>query len=93
MVQISASSTVCQSEDHVSAELDGEVVLMSIEKGAYFGLNKVLSRIWKLIETPITVNQLCAALMAEYEVDAEICQKDVIEALQTLAEKNLVAVS
>lgn len=92
MVQISATSTVCQSEDQVSTELDGEVVLMSIEKGAYFGLNNVLSRIWKLIETPITVNQLCAALMTEYEVEAETCRKDVIEALQTLAEKNLITV-
>ncbi|MDD2800278.1 MAG: PqqD family peptide modification chaperone [Methylobacter sp.] len=92
MTQISLTSTVCQSEGHVSAVLDEEVVLMSIEKGAYFGLNRVLSCIWQILETPTTVSQLCAILQDEYDVEPEVCKRDVFEALEKLAENKLITV-
>lgn len=53
--EINLNSVVAQSEDQVSTELDGETVLMSIEQGNYYGMDKVLSRIWALIEKPIPV--------------------------------------
>jgi hypothetical protein len=93
MTQISLTSIVCQSEDQVSAVLDEEVVLMSIEKGAYFGLNKVLSRIWTILENPTTVSQICATLQDEYDVEPELCKQDVFEALEKLAENKLITVS
>lgn len=93
MTQISLTSTVWQSEGHVSAVLDEEVVLMSIEKGAYFGLNRVLSRIWQILETPTTVSQLCAILQDEYDVEPEVCKCDVFETLEKLAENKLITVS
>lgn len=93
MTQLTLDTTVCQSEDQVSTEIDHEVVLMSIEKGAYFGLNKVLSRIWKIIETPVTVSQLCATLQNEYNVTEETCLRDVVEILNKMAEKNLIVLS
>lgn len=93
MTQISLDSIVCQSEDHVSAVLDEEVVLMSIEKGLYFGFNKVLSRIWQILEVPVTVAQICATLQDEYDVEPDVCKRDVFEVLEKLAENKLITVS
>lgn len=93
MTQLTLDTTVCQSEDQVSTEIDQEVVLMSIEKGAYFGLNKVLSRIWKIIEVPVTVSQICTILQNEYDVAEETCLQDVIEILSKMAEKDLITLS
>ncbi len=66
---------------------------MSIENGAYFGLNKVLSRIWKIIESPVTVAQICVTLQEEYDVAQDVCTRDVIEILDTLAEKKLISIA
>lgn len=93
MTQINIDSTICQSENQVSTELDDEVVLMSIENGAYFGMNPVLSRIWKLTESPVSVSQICATLQGEYDVAQEVCQQDVLEILEKLAEKKLISVT
>ncbi|MDD5058029.1 MAG: lasso peptide biosynthesis PqqD family chaperone [Sideroxydans sp.] len=93
MTRIYLESTVCQSENQVSTVLDDEVVLMSIENGAYFGLNQVLSRIWRILESPVTVAQICATLQEEYDVAQDVCHRDVMEILEKLAEKKLISVS
>lgn len=91
--EITLTSTVTQSEDQVSTELDGETVLMSIEQGNYYGMDKILSRIWALIEKPITVSALCDRLIDEYEVERETCETDVLNVLKDLAKGNLLKIS
>lgn len=84
---------VKQADDPISADVDGELVMMSIEKGCYFGLEGIGSRIWHLIELPIRVSDLCEKLLSEYDVDKAVCEADVIEFLGELAEQNLIDVS
>ncbi len=91
--EITLTSTVTQSEDQVSTELDGETVLMSLEQGNYYGMDKILSRIWALIKEPIAVSSLCDRLMEEYDVEKEICEKDVLDVLNDLAKENLLKIS
>lgn len=91
--EIALTSTVTQSEDQVSTELDGETVLMSIEQGNYYGMDKILSRIWALIEKPIAVSALCDQLMKEYDVERDACEKDVLNVLNELAKEDLLKLS
>ena len=86
------SSVVHQSEEQVSAEVDGEVVMMSVEQGNYYGLDEVGSRIWELVETPSTVTAVCDALVAEFDVDRATCEGDVIRFIQEMADQGLVTV-
>jgi len=90
---ITPDSIVRQSEGQISTEIDGEVILLDIEKGSYFGMNPVLSRIWKLIEQPTSVNGLCAQLMEEYDVSQEECQNDILESFEQLQKQNLIVIS
>ena len=64
--------------------------MMSIEKGRYFGVNAVGARIWELLETPQTVEQLCARLCAEFEVDAQTCEAAVVEFTRNLIDNGIV---
>jgi hypothetical protein len=48
-------TTIVRSPDQVSGDLDGKVVLLSIENGEYYNMNEVGSRIWALLEKLITV--------------------------------------
>lgn len=67
-----------------------EAVMMSIAKGQYFGLNAVASRIWELLDRSQSVAQLCAQLSEEFEVDAQICEAEVMKFVQDLMDNGLI---
>jgi hypothetical protein len=67
-----------------------EVVMMSVEAGRYYGLNAVASRIWELLEKPMTVAQVCARLCDEFEVDAQTCEAEVLKFISDLMDNGIV---
>ncbi len=83
-------SLVCRKSDILAAEVGGEVVLMSVSQWHYFGLNAIATDIWKRLEQRQTVAALCAGLAADYQGDAAQIERDVIELLDRLAERNLL---
>lgn len=76
--------------DIVSADMDGERVMMSIEQGAYFGLGGIGGMIWDLLEEPHSVAEIEARVMADYPVDAETCRADVAAFLSDMERNGLV---
>lgn len=74
----------------LSGRLSDELVMMDINKGKYFSLNKVATRIWDLLEKPLDLQKLCETLRLEYEVDEEKCQREVKEHLSEMIKLGLV---
>lgn len=91
--EIGIDSTVSQSAGLVAADMDGQKVMLNIDKGKYYGLDDIGSRIWELIEKPRTVRELVAVLLQEYDVEDEICQRDVLAFLNKLHAQGLIAVA
>lgn len=87
------SDTISRTKDAITSELDGEVVMMSIEHGEYYGLGKVGSVIWSLIDKPITLQQVVEHCTRHYEVDIEQCKQDIILFLSQLHQKGLISYS
>jgi len=87
------STTITRHPDMLSAEIGGEAVMMSIENGAYFGLNPVATRIWDLIEQPKTVAELVQVITDEYEVEAAQCEADVQGFVSDMIERGLAQVT
>jgi len=83
---------IVRSPEQISGELDGRVVLLSIENGEYYDMNKAGSRIWTLLEKPMAVTALIDRLLTEFEVDRVICEKDVRELLEKLLADKLVRI-
>lgn len=84
-------TVVKRTSDHLSADLGGgETVLMSVEKGMYYGLDEVASRIWDLLASPIAVSDLCDRLILEYDVDRRTCERQVTAYLEDLRQEGLV---
>ena len=75
----------------VSADMDGETVMMSIEKGEYFGLSGIGPFIWDLINQPISVTHIFDAVHQEYELSNHDYTLDVSHFLQELLEHNLIS--
>jgi hypothetical protein len=87
---LSQSSSFVKCTSILSSTLDNEVVMMSSEKGMYYNLDPIGSRIWALLDVPQTLESLCAQLMAEYDIDQATCQQETAEFLQSLAQRGLV---
>nr|WP_319564642.1 lasso peptide biosynthesis PqqD family chaperone [uncultured Rhodoferax sp.] len=87
---ITPDSIICQSEGKISTKIDDQTVLLSIDQGNYYGMNKVLTSIWQWVEQPTRVSDIFRKLAETYEVSDETCQKDVLKVLMNLQKENLI---
>ena len=92
MTPITDTSTIVRAQKLLATDLDEETILMSIEQGAYYGMEQTARRIWELVETPRTVADLCRQLAEEYDVEPEVCRKDVLAFLEELSSEGLIVV-
>jgi hypothetical protein len=84
-LNINENTIVVANNQQVTGDLpDGDVVILSLKDGVYYGLNEVGARIWKLIQQPVRVSQVNQVLLGEYDVDAEKCYQDVVRLLNEL---------
>ena len=74
----------------ISGRLHDELVMMDIDQGKYFSLNPVATRIWDLLENPLTSDELCLRLIDEYDVEPEQCRIEVEEHLAEMVGMGLV---
>jgi PqqD family protein of HPr-rel-A system len=84
---------VTRGEGLVEAEVDNEIVALHIENGTCYSFNPTAARIWKLIEQPKTLTDLCGVLASEFKVDPARCEADVRALLDDLAADGLVRLS
>ena len=68
----------------ISGRLHDELVMMDIGQGKYFSLNPVATRVWDLLENPLSLDELRGRLMEEYEVDIEQCRAEVTEVISEM---------
>lgn len=87
---LSLSTKIKKNKDLVEAEFEDELVMMSIEKGSYLGLDSIGTRIWQLLEKPQEVVAICDQLQEEYEVEEAQCQQDVLKLLEDMAEQKVI---
>lgn len=90
---LSRSSTVRRHPDVLHARAGDDILMMSVEAGAYYGLEQVGVRIWELIAEPITVDQMCVRLIDEYDVGADVCEAETLAFLTHLAEQHIIDVA
>ncbi len=86
------SSLLCRVELVLTAEIDGEVVMMGIDQGRYFGLDDIGSDIWRRLETPVTLGDLVDALAAEYDAERTVIARDVVALLDQFLDHGIVRI-
>jgi hypothetical protein len=92
-ITIDLDSIVVASTDQVSGELqEGDLAILNLKDGVYYGLNSVGSRIWSLLQTPKSVAEIRDALLSEYNVEADVCTRELITLLSNLSSKQLIEV-
>lgn len=86
-------SRVVVVKDQVSCDLAGEVAILNLANGVYYGLNPVGARVWNLIQEPKTFKQVRDTLLTEFEVEAAQLDVDLRDLLTELAGQGLVEIT
>jgi hypothetical protein len=87
---LALTSVIARNEGIVSAEIDQEVAMLDIERGVCFGMNKIASRVWALVQRPARVSDICATLVNEYEVSPSDCERQILDLLEELLAEGLI---
>lgn len=90
---IQADTVLSRRSEVVAADLDDELVMMSVEQGNYYGLDSIGKDIWGLLTKPKSFQDLCRGLMERYSVDEVVCEKDVKEFLKRMIDEGLMDAS
>ncbi len=89
---VSNNSVVVAIKDQVSSDLGGELAILDLKVGKYYGLDPVGARIWELIQEPRVVETVRDTLLEEYDVEPERCERDLLALLRDLAAAELIEV-
>ncbi|MCG6941457.1 MAG: PqqD family peptide modification chaperone [Thiohalocapsa sp.] len=92
IANLTLETVVRQHPDLVAADADGEVLMMHVDSGNYFGLNEVASFVWYQLELPRTVGDLCSRIRLEFDVEEERCIMDLLAHLRDSIADGLVEV-
>lgn len=89
---LSVQSIVRTSSDAISSRLVEEVVILNLRSGVYHGLESVGSRVWELIARPAAVGSVRDALVEEYDVEPDRCERDLLALFKELKAHGLLEV-
>lgn len=82
--------------DVVWREVDGEVVLLNVVTGQYFGLDPVGSQVWMLLQSAgppgANLHTLCDLVTAQFEVDSATAERDLSGLISDLLAQQLLVV-
>lgn len=80
------------SRDVIFREVAGEVVLLHLGTGVYFGLDPVGTRVWQLLAEGRSREQILEVLVGEYDVGERRAAADLEDFVAELREHGLVDV-
>ena len=78
------------SENTLSQELHGEIVILNIELESYYSLNPAGSKVWQLLTSKETVKTAIEQLLQIYLVDESTLHRDVTLLAEELSEEELL---
>lgn len=87
---MTTDTIVLRNPETLSADVAGELVLLHLASGKYYGLDEVASSIWQQLEKPVGVGRLCEQLSETYDGDAHRIEREVLALLTLLESDGLV---
>lgn len=81
------------NEDVVFHDLQGEMVLLNLKTGVYFGLDPVGTRIWQLVQEHQSLKKALDSMVEEYEVTEVRCEQELLGFVAELLDNKLIEVN
>jgi len=74
----------------VGADVAADTVLLDVDSGYFFQLNRTGARIWAFVEEPQTFRAVCDHMAAGHRVDEGECRRDVTEFVADLIDRGVL---
>jgi hypothetical protein len=88
--KVTLQSIIARNPEIIHSAMDDEVVMMSVDQGLFFGIDKIGAHIWNLLETPVKVEDLIGQLVDCYDVEQEQCEQDTLLFLNEMLHKQVI---
>lgn len=88
--ELNLNSIIVKTDNFIESELDDGIVMMSIENNSYYGLDEIGKKIIALTNKPIEISEITTTLLSEYNIDKEICERDVLELIKDLQKEGII---
>jgi hypothetical protein len=85
-------ASVVAAPEQLSTTLGGEVVILGLRDTVYYGLSDAGTRIWQLLQTKGSIEQIVTSIVAEYDVTRDRALADVQALLADLEARGLVTI-
>jgi len=92
ILPLSANTIVVASTEQVSCAVGEESVILGLQNSVYYGVNPVGASIWKLLQRQRSVAELRDAVLEEYDVEKERCERDLLDLLEKMQAEGLIEV-
>lgn len=73
-------------------EIDGDVVMLSVENAEYYHLNSIGTDIWNILSTPKKYQELINTLTEFYEISKNECEIDTEPFLHEMIDRGIIVV-
>jgi Coenzyme PQQ synthesis protein D (PqqD) len=87
---VSLISRVRPNQRVLFQKLDQEAVLLHLESGIYFGLDRVGMDIWRMLPESDSLQQVAQSISTQYGVSDNQSQQDLIELIEQMLQHDLV---
>ena len=84
------NSKLQHSPEAVYQTIGEEAVLINLNTGSYYSLNDTGTIFWELLDGHRTVSECARRIAAEYEVEVEIVEADLLELAIDLKGEGLI---
>ncbi|MBI2945736.1 MAG: PqqD family protein [Candidatus Wallbacteria bacterium] len=84
------SARYARIEGLMSTPLDREIVILNMPRNSYVALDEIGRRIWELLESPHSAEELCRVLCTEFEGSEAEIVRDVTGFLEQLQAEELI---
>jgi GeoRSP system PqqD family protein len=90
-MSVDLQDRVRKVKGQASRNVNGEALVVLTERRQLHRLNAVGTRVWEICDEQ-RVSEIVAAIVTEFEVEAEVAERDVCEFLENLRELGAVEI-
>ena len=87
--KLSPADSVVRNPEVLFAEIDGEILALSVDLGRFFALEGPGGRIWNLLERPISTSAVVQKLVEEFDVEPRTCEAETTAFIERLVHSGL----
>jgi hypothetical protein len=89
---VAEDAVIAREESALSSQVEDRVMIMNIDTGTYYEIDKSAARIWDMLEEPKSFGEICDALCKAYEVERSQCGSDTSRFVEEMKDLGLLRV-